>query len=166
MRFWIKLDLKNADLFHVDGQPQYGIDSWADMQHTLAKAVASSKCYRTITPTQIEKWSSDFLDHYHSYWKARNVRRFILAVASLIQERRLSDKIVEERLRFDALGMEYEVWGPRQFLNKLRHQRGIVTQYMGNYWANVICGDVPVGRIPLPWITAQSLACSQLRWRH
>ena len=87
-------------------------------------------------------------------------------MASLIQERRLSDKIVEERLRFDALGMEYEVWGPRQFLNKLRHQRGIVTQYMGNYWANVICGDVPVGAIPLPWITAQSLACSQLRWRH
>ncbi|WP_124816225.1 tetratricopeptide repeat protein [Burkholderia cepacia] len=138
-------DLKNADLFHVDGQSQYGIDSWADMQHTLAKAVASSKCYRTITPTQIEKWSNDFLDHYHSYWKARNVRRFILAVASLVQERRLSDQIIEERLRFDALGMEYEVWGPRQFQNKLRHQRGIVTQYMGNYWANVICGDVPVG---------------------
>ncbi|ONS84944.1 hypothetical protein A8E36_01830 [Burkholderia cenocepacia] len=138
-------DLKNADLFHVDGQPQYGIDSWADMRHALAKVVASSKCYQTITPTQIEKWSNDFLDHYQSYWKARNVRRFILAVASLIQERRLSDKIVEERLRFDALGMEYEVWGPRQFQNKLRHQRGIVTQYMGNYWANVICGDVPVG---------------------
>ncbi|WP_218669670.1 hypothetical protein, partial [Burkholderia cenocepacia] len=36
-------DLKNADLFHVDGQPQYGIDSWADMRHALAKVVASSK---------------------------------------------------------------------------------------------------------------------------
>jgi hypothetical protein len=138
-------DVKNADLFHIDGQSQYGIDSWADMRHELAVVVASSKCYQIITATQVGDWSDDFLKHYDSYWRARNVRRFILAVASPVHERKLSDKVVEEKVRFHALGMEYEVWGPRQFQSKLRHQRGIVTQFLGGYWANVICGEVPVG---------------------
>lgn len=138
-------DVKNADLFHIDGQSQYGIDSWADMRHELAVVVASSKCYQIITATQIGDWSDDFLKHYDSYWKARNVRRFILAVSSPVHERKLSDKVVAEKVRFRSLGMEYEVWGPRQFQSKLRHQRGIVTQFLGGYWANVICGEVPVG---------------------
>ncbi|WP_157658124.1 tetratricopeptide repeat protein [Burkholderia ubonensis] len=138
-------DVKYADLFHLDGQPQYGVDSYGDMNHEFAIVVASSKCYESIIESQIENWSSDFLKHYDSYWKARNVRRFILAVASPVHGRKTSDMVATQKKRFHELGIEYEVWGPRQFQEKLRFHRGIVTQFLGTYWANQICGDVPVG---------------------
>jgi hypothetical protein len=138
-------DVKTADLFHEDGEKQFGADSYGDLRAKFAIAVASSKCYGKIIASQIKDWSDDFLKHHKSFWKERNVRRFILAVASPIHGRGTSDAVFTQKKLFHALGIEYEDWGPRQFQEKLRFQRGIVTQFLGGYWANVLCGDVPVG---------------------
>ncbi|MDR6478181.1 hypothetical protein J2778_005686 [Paraburkholderia graminis] len=138
-------DITTADLFHEDGEKQFGADSYGDLRGEFAIAVASSKCYGKIIASQIKEWSNDFLKHHESFWKERGVRRFILAVASPVHGRGTSDAVFTQKKLFHALGMEYEVWGPRQFQEKLRFQRGIVTQFLGGYWANVLCGDVPVG---------------------
>ncbi|MDR5813843.1 tetratricopeptide repeat protein [Caballeronia sp. LZ033] len=138
-------DVKTADLFHEDGVEQFGADSYGELRGEPAIVVASSKCYKHVIPSEIRDWSHDFLKHHDSFWKQRNVRRFILAVAAPVHMRTTSDAIFEQKKLFSEHGMEYEVWGPRQFQEKLRFQRAIVTQYMSNYWANVICGDVPTG---------------------
>ncbi|WP_322104854.1 tetratricopeptide repeat protein [Paraburkholderia sp. J41] len=138
-------DVKTAEMFHDDGEKQFGADSYGDLRGEFAIVVASSKCYGHVIPSEIKEWSDDFLKYYESFWKQRNVRRFILAVAAPVHRRATADAVFEQKQIFHERGMEYEVWGPRQFQDKLRFQRAIVGQYIGNYWANVICGDVPAG---------------------
>ncbi|OAJ62749.1 hypothetical protein A6V36_20465 [Paraburkholderia ginsengiterrae] len=137
--------VETADLFHDDGQQQFGVDVLANLSMEVDVIVASCKCYEVITPGQVVKWSDAFLDNFDSYWKARHVRRFILAVASSVNGQKVSDEILRQKSRFRAIGVEYSVWGPRQFQAKLRPHRAIVGQYLDAFWVTRICGDVPVG---------------------
>jgi hypothetical protein len=138
-------DVKTAEMFHEDGEKQFGADSYGDLRGEFAIVVASSKCYERVLSSEIKKWSNEFLKHHDSFWKQRNVRRFILAVAAPVHRRATADVVFEQKKIFHDVGIEYEIWGPRQFQDKLRFQRAIVAQYMSNYWANAICGDVPSG---------------------
>jgi hypothetical protein len=105
--------------------------------------VASCKCLRDIPPDDIATWSDDFLKHLGTYWAESRVRRFVLAVASLVNERKRAEALEKEKGRFAAKGIDYLVWEPRQLQALLRTQPGIVSQYLGLEWVPRLCGFVP-----------------------
>jgi len=43
------------------------------------------------------------------------------------------DQIEEERRRFAAFGIEYEVWGPEQLYERLRTSPATVHRFLGEY---------------------------------
>ncbi|WP_413193394.1 hypothetical protein [Pararobbsia alpina] len=132
--------IRTADLYHLDGQAQYGIDVIGWSEESGRVVVVSCKCYKSATPKQIADWSKDFLNHWETHWKTRGVQRFILAISAHVHESHLMDEVSKQHSRFQAIGIEYEVWGPRQFQEKLRPHRGVVSQFLDAYWADRICG--------------------------
>jgi hypothetical protein len=132
--------IRTADLYHLDGQPQFGIDVIGWSTETGRIVVASCKCYQVVTAGQIADWSDDFLKHWSSHWETRGVQRFILAVSAPVHARKLVDEVSAQHTRFQTFGIEYEVWSPRQYQEKLRPHPGIVSQFLGRYWVSEICG--------------------------
>jgi hypothetical protein len=130
--------VRRAELFATPFRRQYGIDAFGEVEG--GQIVISCKCYGTITKGQIAQWSTEFLDHWDSYWKHQSVVAFKLVVAAPTNSpERLAD-IETEIARFKELGLEYEVWSPRQLQEKLRDQDGIVSQYLGPEWVERLCG--------------------------
>ena len=135
-----------ADLYGAPFQKQFGVDAFGETAAGLI--VASCKCYGTVKKDQLQAWSDDFLDHLDNHWRARNVRKFILAVAAPMHStQRLAD-IDAQRQRFEAVGLEYDVWAPRQLQELLREQPGIVSQHLGPEWEPRLCGRVGVAMEP------------------
>lgn len=131
--------VKMADLYRTKRKLQHGIDVIAERLDACIE-VASCKCCSKITKGEINQWSTDFLEHWDTQWKNKNVRRFILVVATLVNSKERDDDIQEQRKRFQEIGVTYDVWGPRQLQEKLRPYRGIVSQYLGVEWEPRICG--------------------------
>ena len=131
--------IATADLFGQRGQKQYGVDV---IGHRKDGGIDVASCKRcaTVRASQIVAWSSEFLDHWETYWKPRGVKRFVLAVTAPTHVTQVAAKILVERDRFQALGIEYEVWGPRQFQEKLRPHHGIALQFLTPEHAHRICG--------------------------
>src|SRR6185295_9490534 len=48
-----------------------------------------------------------------------------------------------EKQRFAAVGVEYEVWSPRQLQEHLRGHRDLVSQYVGAEFVTILCGEGP-----------------------
>ena len=129
---------RRTDLFGVQRQKQYGIDAFGKVAD--GEIVASCKCYKKISKDDFAAWSNDFLNHWESHWKARKVKKFILAVSVPAHSvERLKD-IEREEERFRQIGVEYEVWSPRQLQEKLRPHRGIVSQFLGEAYVSILCG--------------------------
>jgi hypothetical protein len=129
-----------ADLYGTPRQKQFGVDAFGETATGLI--VASCKCYRRVSKGELQTWSDDFLSHLDSHWRPRKVRKFILAVAAPMHSaQRLAD-IDAERERFKAVGLEYDVWAPRQLQELLRDQPGIVSQHLGAEWEPRLCGRV------------------------
>lgn len=127
-----------ADLFHTRYDAQYGIDSFGDTPDGMI--VASSKRQARILKGQMAKWSSDFLDHWEARWRAEGVSKFILSTAAPTHSRERIEDIKAQKARFRDVGVDYEVWSPRQLQEKLRTQRGLVSQYLGIEWVPRLCG--------------------------
>jgi hypothetical protein len=72
---------KEASLFGVGGEAQYGADGFA-VCCAGGTAVLSAKCYERTAPSTLAEWSSEFLDHYEAFWGGEEVRYFILATAA------------------------------------------------------------------------------------
>ena len=129
-----------ADLYGTPRQKQFGVDAFGETANGLI--VASCKCYGRVSKGELQTWSDDFLSHLDSHWRPRKVRKFILAVAAPMHStQRLAD-IDAERARFKAVGLEYDVWAPRQLQELLRDQPGIVSQHLGAEWEPRLCGRV------------------------
>jgi hypothetical protein len=60
--------VEGVELYGIDGQRQCGIDILAKRRASDEVEVASCKCYQTVRPSDIPKWSDDFLDHWSDYW--------------------------------------------------------------------------------------------------
>lgn len=121
-----------------------GADVIAHLKDSEKIDIGSCKRYQTTTATKIKKWSDEFLSHWDSHWKDRNVRRFVLATsATNLIERDIRDQIAEETNRFKTqYGIAYELWGPVDFRRKLRNHRAIASSYLGEFWADAICGRI------------------------
>ena len=130
----------SADLYNTPRKPQFGIDVLA-RRSDGCREVASCKCYKAIRPGDLQKWSNDCLDHWDGHWKPKNVVRFILAVTAPIEARARSEEIDAESERFAKLGLAYEVWGPAQLQKRVRPHRALAEQFLGPYWADIVCGS-------------------------
>lgn len=130
-----------AELYGARFDAQYGIDCFGDTADGLQ--VISCKCYAALKRGDLAQWATDFLDHWDSVWKDCRVTRFILATAAATNSTERMAEIEVERKRFHAIGVEYEVWSPRQLQEKLRDQRGVVQQFLGGWWVSVLCGEPP-----------------------
>lgn len=133
-----ELGVTRADLFHTRYDAQYGIDSFGDTPDGMI--VASSKRQARILKGQMAKWSSDFLDHWEGVWRGEGVRKFILSTAAPTHSRERIEDIRAQKARFRDVGVDYEVWSPRQLQEKLRTHRGLVSQYLGIEWVPRLCG--------------------------
>ena len=134
-------DVISAALYRVQRQLQYGIDVLGRRRDRTIE-VASCKCYKTIPKGKLKEWSDDFLNHWDEHWKEKNVRSFILVVAADVHSAERDAEVEEERKRFDALGIEYDVWAPLQIQEKLRLHPGIVVQHLGSEHLERVCGVV------------------------
>lgn len=131
----------SAALYRTSRQPQYGIDVLARRQDGSIE-VASCKCYAAVDKGELKKWSDDFLAHWDGHWKGQTVRRFILVVAANVHSAQRDAEVKEERERFLAIGVEYEVWAPHQIQEKLRTHPGVVVQHLGSEHLERVCGVV------------------------
>jgi hypothetical protein len=131
-----------CEIYGVRGQAQYGIDLLAGTVDGGGIEVGQCKRYKNFTPRQIERVREEFFEHYGSRWQPRNVKRFILFVAGDLSSTQHQDKILEERDRFAAFGIGYEVWSAAQIRSKLRPRPDIVSTYLQpkEYWVSEICG--------------------------
>lgn len=137
-------DLHRARLFRPDGESQFGIDVIADLVEGSGIDVASCKCQERVRPGELKTWSTDFLKHWDAEWKGRRVRRFILVVATdSIETAALLTARDAEKARFEAIGVDYEVWGARELTQRLRAHRGVVVHRLGEVWAERLCGLDP-----------------------
>ena len=138
-----------SDLYNVRFEKQFGIDCFGEIASGLQ--VASCKCYSTVKKDKIPLWSNDFLCHWNPHWRYHKIKKFILAVAAQVHSADRSREIKLEKARFAEMGVEYEVWAPRQLQEKLRGHRGIVSQYLGSEWVRTICGleiSAPLSSVP------------------
>ena len=134
-------ELHRALLFRPDGEKQFGIDVLADLRGGAGIDVASCKCQERVRPGELKTWSTDFLKHWDDEWKGKHVRRFILVVATdNIETAAFLTARDVEKARFEAFGVDYEVWGARQLAERLRASRSVVVHRLGEVWADRLCG--------------------------
>jgi hypothetical protein len=128
-----------ADLYNTRFDAQYGIDCFGDLPGGMI--VASCKCQKSIKKDEMAKWSEDFLQHWEAIWKKQGVSKFILSTAAPTEHRNRLADIATQKKRFEAIGVEYEVWSPRQLQEHLRAHRGLVSQYVGPDFVSILCGE-------------------------
>jgi hypothetical protein len=132
--------IKTCDIYGTPGQSQSGIDIKALVQEGYGCEVGQCKCTGDFPPAEIRKASEEFLKHL-SFWQEKNVRRFILFVASPLDKRQQQDEIDSQAKHFASLGINYEPWSSRTLRTKLRHRPEIVLRYTRSQeWVEIICG--------------------------
>ena len=137
-------DISTSHVYGTRGQSQYGIDILAHRKIDEGIEVGQCKCYKDFTPKDIRDASEEFFKNW-SYWANKNVKSFILFVASDLTTRQRQDEIIKQKQRFNKKHLHYEVWSAEQIRNKLRHHPGIVASYLepAEHWLKVICGELP-----------------------
>ena len=55
-------------------------------------------------------------------------------------QNRLAD-IAGEKKRFADVGVEYEVWSPRQLQERLPRPPSVVSQFVGAAFVDILCGE-------------------------
>jgi len=132
----------SCEIYGSRGEPQEGVDLLAPQKDSPGIEVGQCKCHRDFPPREIRKASDEFLRHL-DVWRSRNVRRFILFVASNLGKVQRQREILTQRARFHAQGIAYEVWSADKIRNKLRPHPGIVATYCKPeaHWLLEICGQ-------------------------
>lgn len=153
-------NVQRADLYHTRFDAQYGIDCFGDLDDGMI--VASCKCQKAIKKDEIAKWTQDFLDHWETIWKDRGIKKFILSTAAPTEHRNRLADINAQKARFAELGIEYEVWSPRQLQEKLRPHRGLVSQYVGSAFVTTLCSDEAEAPLLKEALAAQSFLTARV----
>ena len=131
-------EVQKTELFAVNFERQFGVDCFGSTKNGII--VVSCKCYSRTSPRNIFQWSDEFLNHWTLVWAPRKVTKFILATASNASSVSVLREIDVQRERFALLGIEYEVWSPRQLQEMLRPHPGIVSQFLGADWVKILVG--------------------------
>jgi hypothetical protein len=99
--------IASCDIYGVRGQSQLGVDLKAQRDDEYACEVAQCKCCEDFGPALIRNASEEFLKHL-DVWRERNVRRYILIVASPLDRKGQQDEIDRQVELFSSLGIRYE----------------------------------------------------------
>lgn len=142
--------LHSVNLYGTRGQKQFGIDIIGHRRDGTGIEVVSCKCMAEVRDRHVRLFSDDFLDYWDSHWRAKKVRRFVLAVAAPTDARQVQDAIESEIARFHPLHVVYESWGPSQLQERLRPNEGIVRQYLGEHFIPILCASPNSPPIPSP----------------
>jgi hypothetical protein len=133
-------DISTCEIFGVNGQAQYGIDLKARRREGGDCEVGQCKCEADFPPRKIVKASDEFLKHL-PYWNKRNVRKFILFVATTLDTTQQHEEIDRQIEAFAAHEIVYEPWSSRTLRTKLKDHRDIVWRYTrSKEWVEAICG--------------------------
>ena len=125
--------------YGTPGERQHGIDLIADRKGGGVD-VAQCKCMRDFPPAEIRDASLEFLK-YLDLWRSRDVRRFILLVASEVNQTQRQQEILKQAREFkEQYGILYELWPATKIVNRLRQHRGIVGHHLHPAWAETLCG--------------------------
>jgi hypothetical protein len=141
---WLVDGLRNVQLYGRRGQKQYGLDV-VGIARDGVTIVYQVKRFKTITFRQI-------LDTVELYaGQARrgaclpprrfDAGRFILAISAPIEgDRALTDAILAMRRKYQAHGLEVDVYGVEHISRALRDASGLVHAVFGREWARAFCG--------------------------
>lgn len=129
-----------CEFYGVPGQPQLGVDHKAQRDDGYGCDVAQCKCTSNLQPKEIRDAAGEFLE-YLDVWRDRNVRRYILMVASPLDRRAQQDELDRQVKHFASLGIAYEAWSSRTLADKLSAHPDLVWRYTrSKEWVEFICG--------------------------
>ena len=133
--------IKNANIFGVSGQAQYGIDVIAKKSNGTV-IVYQCKRFESITPKVIKNASDEFLKHYDTQWKEKKITHFILFIACELEDTKLHKQKEEEKEKFAEKSIEYEIWPSNTICLKLSSHPNIVARFFQDSlgWIEKICG--------------------------
>lgn len=117
--------VRDAERYGRPHQGQFGVDIFARRRGDEGIEVVSCKCYAYVGKGKIESFANEFLNNWHSHWKAKRVKRFILAIPADLRSRERLSEIEAETKRFRTLGVQFHVWANRQLNNLIRRSTGI-----------------------------------------
>jgi hypothetical protein len=137
-----------CSIYGARGDHQHGIDLIAYRDAGDGIEVGQCKAYADFPPRDIRAASDEFFDYWETHWKNRQVKRFILFVASDLDSRQRQDEIDKQVERFKTCGITYEAWPAAQLRNKLRSHPSIVGTYCPPFWVADICGDATTATDP------------------
>lgn len=134
-------NITKADLYKSKRQPQYGADVIGETSNSDFEYVVSCKVRQTLKKGDIPDFGDEFLKHWETHWKDKNVKEFVLAVTYPTNSDQREKEVESEKKRFKKLGIKYSVWPPRTLLAKVRPHREIAAQYLTDQVAEQICGQ-------------------------
>lgn len=136
-----EMGIRTCEIYGVRGQAQLGIDLIAQAGDGSTTEAGQCKCCENFPPAKIREASDEFLRHLE-FWRERQVKRFVLIVASPLDRKKQRDEIDKQIKRFAAHGIIYEAWSARTLRTKLHSHPDLVRRYtQSEEWVRHICGS-------------------------
>lgn len=133
--------ISTCNLFGLRRQVQKGVDHIADRESGDGKEVGQSKCYTVFGTGDLKSAVEPFFTHL-TYWKEQNVRRYILFVACDVERTQVHEEKENQRKRFKAEGILFELWSGRDIERHLQPHRDLVEKYIDSREIqDKICGS-------------------------
>ena len=144
-------EIQFANLYAPDGQKQFGVDHLAHRKDGKIEA-GQAKRYNRVTEGNVRTWVNDFLKHWETHWKSKNIVVFRFFFACAVKNRKANDELIVQRKEFAKMGIQLEWWDANDIFRKLPEAPQVVRLYLGQEDYNRIFGP-PTG--PLASLAAQ-----------
>lgn len=135
------LDAPTCTVFGRQGEKQFGADLKNDCDSGAGVEIGQCKNERTFSKIKLQNASSEFLDHWDSYWKSQRITKFRLFLGCELDSIGCIEQLVIEKAKFAEKGIQYEAWPASRLTHKLRQSKALVSQYFDDGWPQAICGE-------------------------
>ena len=88
-----------CEIYVKPGQLKDGIDLLSHRNDGDIE-VGQCKCHKDFQPAKIREASDVFFDSWETHWRNKNVKRFILFVASDLETRKRQEEVINQKKRF------------------------------------------------------------------
>jgi hypothetical protein len=136
-----------AKRYGVQGQPQSGIDAYAQLELESASGGTGGRDYialqsrrvESLKPSGVEKAVNDFLN---GKWADR-VSAFYFATSFDLRDVKLDAEIRKQDKRLAEHGIKFVAWGAEEVSSLLKAHPLIVEDFFGPPWVERFCGVEP-----------------------
>ncbi len=132
--------IRSSVRFGMRGQRQDGIDIRAYRRESTDTELGQCKCYSEFTRSNLQHAVQEF-QKAKSVWADWNVRRFVLFVASSVQNRKVQDEFELQRKDLAKEGIDFELWGDKEIARRLGDKRTIAEKYFSGETLRRLCGS-------------------------